>query len=306
MDVRVASAALTFRGAPFRGPVPEPPIRGDPPPIATPLLVAGSSDCARPGELLLRHANPVVGAGSRRGGRSWGRGGPEVVCSCSRRRRAPGAAHRETASCFPRPPRARVCFATRPRVGSRTADLSSDQTCTRICVSEFEDGGPRGTCATHASRQGISGSPAARVHPRLAGSARRASRGRTAVLLPPRASGCVAIKSRCSTSRDRRRRQHLRREALFLAGVVRPQRVRSHAPRVRGDRGSLQRVSAAFDRGPAASSTATRGARGRDGEYQSERRVYARRGEPCSTCATPIARVVLGARGTHYCPRCQR
>jgi formamidopyrimidine-DNA glycosylase len=45
---------------------------------------------------------------------------------------------------------------------------------------------------------------------------------------------------------------------------------------------------------------------GRDGEYQSERRVYARRGEPCAKCGTPIRRIVLGARGTHYCPRCQR
>lgn len=45
---------------------------------------------------------------------------------------------------------------------------------------------------------------------------------------------------------------------------------------------------------------------GSDGAYQRERRVYARKGEPCSTCETPIKRIVLGQRGTHYCPRCQR
>ena len=45
---------------------------------------------------------------------------------------------------------------------------------------------------------------------------------------------------------------------------------------------------------------------GRDGAYQSERRVYARAGEPCRVCAAPIRRVVIGQRGTHYCPRCQR
>lgn len=45
---------------------------------------------------------------------------------------------------------------------------------------------------------------------------------------------------------------------------------------------------------------------GRDGRYQSERRVYARKGEPCSACGTPIRRTVLAQRGTHYCPRCQR
>jgi formamidopyrimidine-DNA glycosylase len=45
---------------------------------------------------------------------------------------------------------------------------------------------------------------------------------------------------------------------------------------------------------------------GSDGEYQSERQVYARRGEPCAVCGKAIARVVLGARSTHYCPRCQK
>jgi formamidopyrimidine-DNA glycosylase len=44
---------------------------------------------------------------------------------------------------------------------------------------------------------------------------------------------------------------------------------------------------------------------GSDGAYQSERHVYARKGEPCSVCATPIRRTVIGARGTHFCPSCQ-
>lgn len=45
---------------------------------------------------------------------------------------------------------------------------------------------------------------------------------------------------------------------------------------------------------------------GSDGAYQDERRVYARTGEPCPECGTPIRRIVVGARGTHYCRRCQR
>ena len=45
---------------------------------------------------------------------------------------------------------------------------------------------------------------------------------------------------------------------------------------------------------------------GSDGGYQDERRVYARGGEPCSCCGSPIRRVVIGARGTHYCPHCQK
>ena len=45
---------------------------------------------------------------------------------------------------------------------------------------------------------------------------------------------------------------------------------------------------------------------GEDGAYQDERMVYARTGEPCKSCGTPIKRIVVGQRGTHYCPRCQR
>ena len=45
---------------------------------------------------------------------------------------------------------------------------------------------------------------------------------------------------------------------------------------------------------------------GSDGAYQDERRVYAREGEPCPGCGHPIRRIVVGARGTHYCPECQR
>jgi formamidopyrimidine-DNA glycosylase len=45
---------------------------------------------------------------------------------------------------------------------------------------------------------------------------------------------------------------------------------------------------------------------GRPGAFQDELRVYDRAGEPCRTCATPIRRIVVGQRGTHLCPRCQR
>ncbi len=45
---------------------------------------------------------------------------------------------------------------------------------------------------------------------------------------------------------------------------------------------------------------------GSDGAYQDERRVYGRTGEPCRRCRTPIRRLVIGGRSTHFCPRCQR
>lgn len=47
-------------------------------------------------------------------------------------------------------------------------------------------------------------------------------------------------------------------------------------------------------------------AEGRAGSFQISHRVYGREGEPCLVCGTPIRRIVLAQRGTHYCPRCQR
>lgn len=48
------------------------------------------------------------------------------------------------------------------------------------------------------------------------------------------------------------------------------------------------------------------GGSGLMGEYQDEFRVYGRTGEPCIRCRTPIERIVLAGRSTHFCPRCQR
>jgi formamidopyrimidine-DNA glycosylase len=45
---------------------------------------------------------------------------------------------------------------------------------------------------------------------------------------------------------------------------------------------------------------------GQKGSFQSQHQVYGRAGEPCPTCGTAIRRIVVGGRGTHYCPKCQR
>jgi formamidopyrimidine-DNA glycosylase len=42
------------------------------------------------------------------------------------------------------------------------------------------------------------------------------------------------------------------------------------------------------------------------GEYQNYFRVYDREGQPCRRCKRPIRRIVVGQRGTHFCPHCQR
>jgi formamidopyrimidine-DNA glycosylase len=42
------------------------------------------------------------------------------------------------------------------------------------------------------------------------------------------------------------------------------------------------------------------------GFFQLEHCVYLRTGLPCRKCKTPILRILVGGRGTHYCPHCQR
>ncbi|MGA3210509.1 MAG: bifunctional DNA-formamidopyrimidine glycosylase/DNA-(apurinic or apyrimidinic site) lyase [Terriglobales bacterium] len=45
---------------------------------------------------------------------------------------------------------------------------------------------------------------------------------------------------------------------------------------------------------------------GEPGLFQTRHRVYAREGKPCLVCRTPIKRIVVAGRGTHYCPECQK
>lgn len=44
---------------------------------------------------------------------------------------------------------------------------------------------------------------------------------------------------------------------------------------------------------------------GESGDFQERHRVFQRTGQPCPVCGTPIERVVLAQRSTHFCPRCQ-
>lgn len=43
----------------------------------------------------------------------------------------------------------------------------------------------------------------------------------------------------------------------------------------------------------------------RGGGFQNYFQVYGRGGQACYTCGTPIVRIVVGQRGTHFCPHCQ-
>jgi formamidopyrimidine-DNA glycosylase len=43
----------------------------------------------------------------------------------------------------------------------------------------------------------------------------------------------------------------------------------------------------------------------RGGDFQNYLQVYQRTGEPCLVCGTPIQKMTVGQRGTHFCPVCQ-
>ncbi|MCX6079420.1 MAG: bifunctional DNA-formamidopyrimidine glycosylase/DNA-(apurinic or apyrimidinic site) lyase [Chloroflexi bacterium] len=43
----------------------------------------------------------------------------------------------------------------------------------------------------------------------------------------------------------------------------------------------------------------------RGGNFQNFFRVYNREGQPCSVCGALIQKIIVGQRGTHFCPICQ-
>ncbi|MDD4601983.1 Formamidopyrimidine-DNA glycosylase [bioreactor metagenome] len=45
---------------------------------------------------------------------------------------------------------------------------------------------------------------------------------------------------------------------------------------------------------------------GHSGSHQFHLRVYGRKLLPCLICGTPIVKIEVAGRGTHYCPNCQR
>jgi formamidopyrimidine-DNA glycosylase len=45
---------------------------------------------------------------------------------------------------------------------------------------------------------------------------------------------------------------------------------------------------------------------GEEGFFQLQHRVYGRKGERCLVCKTPVKRVVIAGRSSHYCPKCQK
>jgi formamidopyrimidine-DNA glycosylase len=96
-------------------------------------------------------------------------------------------------------------------------------------------------------------------------------------------------------------------EALFRAGIRPTRRASSLGPEeIRRLHAAIRRVLQAGIRHRGSSISDYRDACGRPGRFAALHRVYHRHGEPCLACGTPVRRILLGQRGTHYCPTCQR
>ena len=96
-------------------------------------------------------------------------------------------------------------------------------------------------------------------------------------------------------------------ESLFRAGI-RPRRRASTLTRERLERlfASVQEVLREAIALGGSSVSDYVDADGEEGFFQLQHRVYGREGEPCLVCKTPIKRVVLAGRSSHYCPNCQK
>ena len=96
-------------------------------------------------------------------------------------------------------------------------------------------------------------------------------------------------------------------EALFRAGIH-PLAI---ASRIRGDRARRlhQAINEVLTEAIAAGGSSISDyvdAQGRKGFFQFSHRVYQRTGEACVACGTPIRRVLVAQRSSHFCPRCQK
>ena len=96
-------------------------------------------------------------------------------------------------------------------------------------------------------------------------------------------------------------------EALFRAGI-RPRRRTASLTRDRLRR-LHQAVQDVLKEAIAAGGSSISDyvdAAGEEGFFQLQHRVYGREGELCLVCRTPVKRVVIGGRSSHYCSHCQK
>jgi formamidopyrimidine-DNA glycosylase len=96
-------------------------------------------------------------------------------------------------------------------------------------------------------------------------------------------------------------------EALYMAGI-RPTTRACRLSRVRAGRlqqAIRQVLARAVEKGGSTLRDFSN-AQGETGHFQLEAMVYARQGQPCRVCATPIKALKQGQRSTFFCPQCQK
>lgn len=96
-------------------------------------------------------------------------------------------------------------------------------------------------------------------------------------------------------------------EALFRANIH-PERI-GHQLSEKEIKKLYKEIKAtlkeAIDKGGSSVKSYVNG-QGEMGMFQQQLFVYGRKSEPCKCCGTLIEKTVVGGRGTHYCPKCQR
>jgi formamidopyrimidine-DNA glycosylase len=96
-------------------------------------------------------------------------------------------------------------------------------------------------------------------------------------------------------------------ESLFRAGI-RPRRRAASLTRAELQ-GLYQAIRRVLEDAIAAGGSSVSdyvNSEGEPGFFQFEHRVYGREGEPCIVCGTPVKRVLIAGRSSHYCAHCQK
>jgi formamidopyrimidine-DNA glycosylase len=96
-------------------------------------------------------------------------------------------------------------------------------------------------------------------------------------------------------------------EALFMAGIRPTTRAnRLSRPRAQRLHAAIREVLArAVEKGGSTLRDFSN-AQGESGHFQLEAMVYARQGQPCRQCGSPIKTLKQGQRSTFFCPQCQK
>jgi len=97
-------------------------------------------------------------------------------------------------------------------------------------------------------------------------------------------------------------------ESLHRAGIH-PLRRADRLPRKAADRLHAEiraTLAEAIEHEGSSFDTFYRTPEGQPGRYQDQFQVYGRQDRPCRRCGSTIRKLVVGGRGTHLCPRCQR